>query len=275
MTQVKYLYIRILPAVVFVALLFSCDEKKEKVLLSSEISMLGNRHDLRYSGDSLVSIAYTTFITHSETDTAQIDTVIRHDVDSLLYDADGTISLWRVHSRHSQQGKIHRRFYFNSDNLLAKITRFSGSSEYTTDSVSYDFTSRKAYYHDLINKEHEELEYDRNANISTITRRRTGVGAERVISVIYNYFTTSHNPYLINLEDEEQLFGCFHRSTVSLFWNGGLRPQFHSYNNVQASKHVRNKEESNALFEYQLRDGLPVARYGGFGVVFYKYARRN
>jgi hypothetical protein len=275
MTQVKSHCTRIFPALIIFAFLFGCAEEKSKVLLSAEISMLGNRHDLHYSGDSLMSIVYTTFITHSETDTAQIDTVIRRDVDSLLYNDNGSISLWRVHSRHSREGKIHRKFYFNSDNYLSKITRFSENAEYTTDSVSYDHTARKAYYHDLINKEFEEMEYDRDANITSITKRRRGPGSEQVISTIYNYFNSSRSPYLINLEDDAQLFGCFHRTAVSLFWNGGKRPQFHSVNNVQAAKLVRNKEESNALFEYQLRDGLPIARYGGYGVVFYKYAARN
>ena len=249
----------------------SCEDKHKGILLTAEIDMTGNRHDLRYTGDSLRSITYTTFITHSETDTAQIDTVIRRDVDSLLYNADGTISLWRTHSRHSAAGKVHRRYYFNADNLLTRITRFSGKTEYTTDSVAYDYTSHKAFYFDLVNKEVEEIEYDRNDNIVSVIRKRMNTG--QVISTIYNYFTTSNNPYLLNLDEDSKLYGCFHRTTVSLFWNGGLRPQFHSARNVQATKHVRNKEESNALYEYQLRDGLPVARYGGYGVVFYRYSQ--
>src|SRR5689334_16063097 len=233
-TPVRSFNRRLIPAVIISAALISCGEENEKAFVTAEISMAGDRHDLRYSGDSLVSIAYTTFITHSETDTAQIDTVIRRDVDSLLYEEGGSIALWRAHSRHSAAGKIHRRYYFNSDNLLVRITRFSGKTEYTTDSVSYDYTSGQAFYHDLINKEVDEIEYDREDNIASVTRKRLSTG--QVVSTIYNYFTTSRDPYLLNLDDDTKLFGCFNRTTVTLFWNGGLRPQFHSAKNVQATK---------------------------------------
>jgi hypothetical protein len=235
--------------------------------------MLGSRHDLKFRGDTLVSIIYSTFISASDTDTAKIDTVIRRDVDSLIYQADRSISMLRISSRHSPTGKINRKFYFNSDNLLTRITRFSGNVEYTTDSVVYDYTTMKALYYDLVNHELEELEYDRENNITSIVESRTGTN--QVISTIFNYYTKSLDPFLINLGEDEQVFGCFNRKCVGLFWNGGLRPRFRSVNNVQATKQVRNSEESNALFEYHSRDGRPVARYGGYGVVFYKYAIRG
>jgi hypothetical protein len=254
-------------------LLLSCGEEHPTAVLTTEVDMLGNRHDLRFSGDSLIKIEYTTFIPGSETDSTKIDTVIRRDVDSLVYGSDGSLSLFRNASRHSVSGKIHRRYYFNADNLLTRITRFSGNSEYTTDSIVYDYTTLKVGYYDLINHELDELEYDRDNNITSIVERRTGTN--QVISTTYNYFTESRDPFLINLTEDEQLFGCFQRKCVGLFWNGGMRPLFRSVNNVQATKQIRNKEETNALYEYHSRDGLPVARYGGYGVVFYRYAVRK
>jgi hypothetical protein len=251
----------------------SCDKDEPTAILATEIDMLGHRHDLKFRGDTLVGVIYSTFITRSETDTARIDTLIRRDVDSLVYESNQSISLLRKASRHSASGKVHRRFYFNADNLLSRITRFDGNVEYTTDSVTYDYTSLKAYYYDLVNHELEELEYDRDNNITSIIEKRTGTN--QVIASVYNYFTESRDPFLINLNDDQQAFGCFHRKCVGLFWYGGMRPQFRSVNNVQATKQVRNKEESNALFEYHTREGLPVARYGGYGVVFYRYSIRN
>jgi hypothetical protein len=269
MTRVNAL-LGILLSAFTVCMLMSCEEDAEKVLLTSETNMQGHRHDLHYNGDTLASITHTSFITHSETDTAQIDTVIRRDVDSLIYEPDGSVGMLRSHSRHSASGKVHRKFYFNSDNLLLRITRFSGTAEYTTDSMAYDYTGRKAFFYDLVNKEVNELEYDRQENIASILVKR--MSSEQVISSVYNYYTTSRNPYLINLADGEKLFGCFHRESLTLYWYGGSRPQFHSVNNVQAYKQIRNNKESNALFEYQLRDGLPIARYGGDGVIFFRYA---
>jgi hypothetical protein len=131
----------------------------------------------------------------------------------------------------------------------------------------------KALYYDLVNHELDELEYDRENNITSIVESRTGTN--QVISTIFNYYTKSPDPFLINLSEDEQAFGCFNRKCVGLFWNGGMRPRFRSVNNVQATKQVRNSEESNALFEYHSRDGRPVARYGGYGVVFYKYTVRG
>jgi hypothetical protein len=54
-----------------------------------------------------------------------------------------------------------------------------------------------------------------------------------------------------------------------------MRPLYRSVNNIQATKQVRNKEETNALYEYHSSEGLPVARYGGYGAVFYRYTVRE
>ena len=266
--------VRFLLATIATTPLLFCSDERPTAILTTEIDMLGNRHDLRFRGDSLLRIEYRTFITHSETDTTSIDTVIRRDIDSLIYSADQSVSLFRKASRHSEPGKINRRYYFNADNLLTRITRFSGNVEYITDSVVYDYTSLKVFYYDLVNHELDELEYDRDNNITSIVEKRTGTN--QIISTTYNYFTESRDPFLINLTEDEQVFGCFQRKCVGLFWNGGMRPLFRSVNNIQATKQIRsNKEETNALYEYHSRDGLPVARYGGYGVVFYRYAIRK
>jgi len=258
-------------------------------LIVSEVNMLGYRHDLTYKGDTLIRIVYSTFITSSDTDSSKIDTLIRRDVDSLVYEADNSISLHRTSSRHGTYGKVHRRFRFNADNLLSSISRFNGNIEYTTDSVIYDYTTKKAYYFDLVNKLVEVLEYDRNDNITTITEEKAVAinnlakgSAQPLPNMLtgplrttYNYFSESKDPFLINLDDDEQLFGCFHRSVVSLFWIGGRGPEYRSVNNVQAVKETRHGTETNALYEYQMKDGLPTARYGGYGVVYYRYRRQK
>ena len=279
---------RFVSSVVICFLFCACSGDKGKILILSEINMLGKRHDLTYRGDTLVRITYSTFITTSETDTVNIDTVIRRDVDSLIYEPDNSISLLRTYSRHSSYGKVHRRFRFDADNLLATISRFSGDKEYVTDSIVYDYTAKKAYYFDLVNNLVEVLEYDRDDNVASIVVNKIGAVRDKImienqqmptfnpdaspfIQATYNYFSPTSDPFLINLNDSELLFGCFRRSSVGLFWNGGRRPEFRSANNIQASKLERNKAETNALFEYQMKDGLPTARYGGDGVVYYRY----
>jgi len=286
-THTRISWVRLIPAAAICLALCSCG-KKDSVLIVSEINMLGQRHDLFYEGDTLTRIIYSTFITRSETDTVAIDTLIRRDIDSVIYESDNSISLLRTFSRHGAYGKIHRKFRFNSDNLLTSVSRFSGKIEYTTDSVAYDYTAHKVYYFDLVNKLVEELEYDRDDNISTIIERKV-IGSPAVpasgesplpkmsaepVQTTYNYFTSSRDPFLNQLDDDDLLFGCFHRSSVGLFWNGGLNPKFSSVNNVQAVKRTRNHIESNALFEYQMKDGLPTARYGGYGVVYYRYQKK-
>jgi hypothetical protein len=275
---------RLIPAAAICLALFSC-ANKEEVLIVSEINMLGQRHDLTYKGDTLTQIIYSTFIANSETDSADIDTLIRRDVDSIVYESDNSISLLRTFSRHGSYGKIHRRFRFNSDNLLTSISRFNGRTEYTTDSVAYDYTAHKAFYFDFVNKVVEELEYDRDDNITSIIEQKIPGSLTSIVSdaprispepiqTTYYYFSSSKDPFLGRLDDDEMLFGCFHRSSVGLFWNGGLSPKFSSVNNVQAIKQTRNSMESNALFEYQMKDGLPTARYGGYGVVYYRYKKK-
>ena len=279
---------RFISSVVICFLFCACGGDKGKILILSEINMLGNRHDLNYRGDTLTRITYSTFITKSETDTVNLDTVIRRDVDSVIYEPDNSISLLRTYSRHSSYGKVHRRFRFDADNLLVSISRFSGDKEYITDSITYDYTAKKAFYYDLVNKLVEELEYDRDDNITSVLVNN--IGAERSVKAVneeqmpqfspdsspfiqatYNYFNTTRDPFLTNLADAELLFGCFRKSSVGLFWNGGRRPEFRSAYNVQAAKHSRHNIETNALFEYQMKDGLPTARYGGDGVVYYRY----
>jgi len=279
---------RLVSPVVICLLFCACSGNDGKVLVLSEINMLGSRHDLTYRGDTLTRITYSTFIAKSETDTVNIDTVIRRDVDSVIYEPDNSISLLRTSSRHSSYGKVHRRFRFDADNLLSSISRFNGDKEYTTDSMAYDYTSQKAYYYDLVNGLVEELEYDRDDNITSVVVSKIGAARENKIvseaqmpqfspdaspflQATYNYFNTTRDPFLTNLADGELLFGCFRKSSVGLFWNGGRRPEFRSAYNVQAAKHSRHNIETNALFEYQMKDGLPTARYGGDGVIYYRY----
>jgi hypothetical protein len=104
----------------------ACGDRRGKVQIVSEINMLGVRHDLTYRGDTLSSITYGTFISSSATDTTKIDTLIRRDVDSLVYESDNSIVLFRTFSRHGVFGKPHWRYRFNSDNLLTTISRFNG-----------------------------------------------------------------------------------------------------------------------------------------------------
>lgn len=262
--------------------LCACSGKKDRVLITSEVNMAGHRHDLAYRGDTLTQITYSTFITRSDADTSKIDTLIRRDVDSLIYESDNSISLLRTFSRHGKFGSVHRKYRFNSDNLLLTISRYSPTGEYTTDSVAYDYTTRTAHYYDLVNKVVEILEYDRQDNVASIVKHRitnrstTGAVSQSAssvtpIQITYNYFTNSRDPFLINVSDDQLLFGCFRRSAISLFWNGALRPEFKSAHNIQATKQARNNQESNDLYEYQFRDGLPTARYGGYGAVYYRY----
>lgn len=280
---------RFIPVVLICLGLHACSSDEGKVLIISEVNMLGHRHDLTYRRDTLTSIVYSTFITSSDTDSTRIDTLIRRDVDSLVYGSDNSISLYRTFSRHGTYGKVHRRFRFNADNLLSSISRFSGSIEYTTDSVIYDYTTKTAYYYDLVNKLVDILEYDRDNNITTITKRNAPprmmiqAGASQPmpnmltgpLRTTYNYFSKTRDPFLINLDDDQLLFGCFHKSSVSLFWNGGRAPAYRSVNNVQAVKETRHSTESNALYEYQMKDGLPTAQYGGDGVIYYRYRRQG
>ena len=248
--SIASLQMRLIPVAAICLALFSCANKDE-VLIVTEINMLGQRHDLTYKGDTLTQIIYSTFIANSETDSAAIDTLIRRDIDSLVYETDNSISLLRTFSRHGSYGKIHRRFRFNSDNLLTSISRFSGKTEYTTDSVIYDYTAHKAYYFDLVNKVVEELEYDRNDNITSIIEKKAPGKLTSEVALVprispeplqttYYYYSSSKDPFLGHLDEDEMLFGCFHRNSVGLFWNGALSPKFSSFNNVQAIKQTRN-----------------------------------
>jgi hypothetical protein len=283
-----FFLMRVIPVMLLCLGLYACGDNNGKVLIVSQVNMLGNRHDLTYKGDTLTRIIYSTFITKSDTDSSKIDTLIRKDIDSLIYESDKSVSMFRTFSRHGTYGKIHRRFRFNMDNLLSTISRFNGKTEYTTDSVIYDYTSKKAYYYDLINKVVEVIEYDRDNNITTITEEKASANffifakpssqpmlnpIAEPLRVTYNYFSKTNDPFLINLDDSELLFGCFNRKSVGLFWSGGHRPEFRSVNNVQAVKESRHGTETNALYEYQMEDGLPTARYGGYGVVYYRYRR--
>lgn len=255
--------------VLILACLASCSDKK-KVRLSSVLQTIGFKHTMSYKGDTLLRIQYNTFISRSQSDSLGIDTIIRKDVDSLAYDADNSIRLVRTFSKHSEYGhKNYRKYYFNTDLLLTRVTRFAEAGEYTTDSISYDYTTKTASLYDLINKTCVKLEYDRDFNISSRVEKR--IESDHVVSTTYLYYNATRDPFLINLEDDELLFGCFNRQSVGLFWNGGHAMEIRSKNNVQAIKEVRYDGESNNLFEYQMKDGLPTAQYGGYGAVYYHY----
>jgi len=210
-------------------------------------------------------ILHQTFHGSGTRDTLAVDSVLETNQYSVAYDLDAQTALL------NQANDPYRKYYFNSDNLLTKITRFGNSKEYLTDSVSYDYTSRKASYYDLVNKQVYELVYDGRNNIESETLKRTS--DQHVYQTFYYYYDASRNPFLVNMDEDDGLFACFHSSTVGLFWNKGARPLFSSINNVQSFKEVTPTEESNGLFEYQYRFGAAAVQFGTSSVIYYHYSK--
>lgn len=249
-------------------LLCSCSKDKKYTLVTREINTAGSKHTVTYNGPLPARILYETFAGSGARDTTRADSIIRREIDSVKYDLnERTVLLTRL---YDDGHKDFRKYYFNSDNLLTKITRFDSNKEYLTDSVAYDYTMGKASFYDLINKHVYELIYDDKNNIESETEKR--VSDQHVFRTFYFYYDKSSNPFLINLDDDEALFGCFNYETVGLFWNNASRPIFSSKNNVQSFKEVTNTEERNGLFEYQYRQGVPHVQFGNDGVIYYHYA---
>lgn len=252
-------------------LLCSCGTDKDYKLLTRELNTAGVKHTVTYDGARPVKILYETFDGSGARDTLRADSVLRREIDSVKFDPETRTILL---SRLSDDGhKDFRKYYFNTDNLLTRITRFDSNVEYVTDSVQYDYTMRKASFFDLINKHVYELVYDNKNNIETETERR--IGDQHLYQTFYYYYDASSNPFLINLDEGEELFGCFNAATVGLFWNNATRPIFCSKNNVQSFKEVTPTEERNGLFEYQYRHGVPQAQFGTEGVIYYRYTDRT
>lgn len=251
--------------------LCSCETNKNYKLLTRELNTAGIRHVVTYNGARPVRILYETFDGTGARDTTMADSVLRREIDSVKFDAASqTILLTRL----SDEGhRDFRKYYFNSDNLLTKITRFDSKVEYITDSVRYDYTMRKAFFYDLINKHVYELVYDNKNNIETKSEKR--LSDQHLYQTYYYYYDASASPFLINLDEDEELFGCFNSATVGLFWNNASRPVFCSKNNVQSFKEVTGTEERNGLFEYQYRHGVPQVQFGTDGVIYYRYSDRE
>jgi hypothetical protein len=250
-------------------LLLSCEEEKDLILLAYEVNTSGAKHTVSYEKGLPVSIVYETFHGSGARDTILVDSVLRREIDSINYDLENrTVLLTRL---YDDAHKDFRKYYFNSDNLLTKITRFDSKVEYVTDSVAYDYTKKTAFFYDIINKHVFELVYDNKNNIETETEKRTT--DHHVYQTFYYYYDASKNPFLVNLDEDEELFGCFNMSTVGLFWNNASRPLFCSKNNIQSFKEVASNEESNGLYEYQYRQGLPAVQFGNDGVIYYHYLK--
>jgi hypothetical protein len=254
-------------AFVFVYLLLSCGKQKHSTLLTYEVNTLGVKHRVSYNDGLPACIRFEIFRGSGSKDTLAVDSVLRREMDSVKYDIENRTALL---TRLTDEGhKDFRKYYFNSDYLLTKITRFNGKTEYVTDSVRYDYTRRAAFFYDLINKHVYELVYDTKNNIETETQKRTA--DQHVYQTYYYYYDASRNPFLVNLDDDEQLFGCFNYATVGLFWNNASRPVFSSMNNIQSFKEVTSTEERHGLYEYQYRRGLPAAQFGTNSVIYYNY----
>lgn len=246
-------------------LLCTCSSDKDYKLLTRELNTAGVKHTISYNGARPVKILYETFSGSGARDTTMADSVLRREIDSVKFDNESrTILLTRL---YEDGHRDFRKYYFNSDNLLTKITRFDSNVEYITDSVKYDYTTRMASFYDLINKHVYELVYDNKNNIETETEKR--ISDQHLYQTYYYYYDASANPFLINVDEE--LFACFNLETVGLFWNNASRPLFSSINNVQSYKEVTGTEERNGLFEYQYRHGVPHVQFGTDGVIYYRY----
>lgn len=249
--------------------LISCGGDKSYTLLWNELNTSGVKHIVRYDKHLPVAIIIETFHGTGTRDTTGVDSVLRREIDSIKYDFDNnTVLLTRLlDSTH----KDFRKYYFNSDHLLTKISRFDSKKEYVTDTVIYDYTGRRAFFYDLINKHVYELVYDNKNNIESETQKR--VSDQHLFKTFYYYYDASENPFLTNLDEDEQLFGCFNMSTIGLFWNNAQRPVFSSRNNVQSFKEVTKTEEHNGLFEYHYVQGFPVAQFGTNSVIYYRFVK--
>lgn len=249
-------------------LMISCGPDGPKILLKGELNTEGTRHRVWYNADVPVAIEFTMFEGTGTRDTTGTDMILRRELDSIIYNQDGSITMSRL-DKKLNAFQPFRKFYFNRDGLLTALARFSPTGEYQTDTVHYDYTMRKAFYYDLVNKNVFELEFDNKDNISSILEKR--ISDQHLFRTTYFYHDASKDPFLVNVDDSDQIFGCFHKTTVGLFWNNASRPRFSSANNVQSFKEIKGEEESNGLFEYHYQAGLPMIQYGNNGVIYYEY----
>lgn len=254
-------------------LLIACENESRHVFISSELNTSGVRQSVSYNNELIPArLTYEAFEGSGNKDTTGIDSLTRVYIDSIVYDQNSRFSkLVRLYADGVEETREFRKYYFNSDNLLVRMTRFSDGTEYTTDSVVYDYTRRLASFRDLINKMVYELEYDTRNNITSCIQKKIGDGT--VLLSEYYYYDEASNPFLANLAEDELLFGCFNFNNIGVMWNAGVRPLFSSRNNVQACKRVRPDDELNELYEYQYREGMPVVQYGGNGVIYYSYLK--
>lgn len=259
---------RSLNVLLIVLVLVSCDKDRDLTLVRSELNTSGVKHTVFYRNGLADCIVFETFNGSGSKDTTGVDSILRREIDSVTYNPENRTALLIRLTDGGQ--KDFRRYYFDSDNLLTKITRFGDSkTEYVTDSVSYDYTTRTAFFYDVINKLVYELVYDSRNNIEKETLKR--IADQHLYQTYYYYYDASRNPFLANLDDSEGLFGCFNYSTVGLFWNNAARPIFSSMNNVQSFKEVTSTEERNGLYEYQYKHGLPAVQFGTNSVIYYHY----
>jgi hypothetical protein len=249
----------------------SCGKDKDLTLVRSEINTSGVKHTVFYRDGLPDCIVFETFDGSASKDTTMVDSILRREIDSVIYDVENRTALLIRLTDGGQRD--FRKYYFNPDNLLTKITRFDGKTEYVTDSVNYDYMSRSAFFYDVINKHVYELVYDTRNNIEKETEKR--IADQHIYKIYYYYYDASRNPFLTNLDDSDGLFGCFNYGTVGLFWNNASRPVFSSMNNVQSFKEVTGTEERNGLFEYQYKHGLPAAQFGTNSVIYYHYLTRS
>jgi len=258
-----------LPFLLIALSMASCGGDKTYILLWHETNTAGVKHTVSYENEVPVAITFETFHGTGTKDTTGVESALRREVDCIKYDLDeNTVLLTRLYDTTHRD---FRKYYFNSDNLLTKITRFDRKNEYTTDSVAYDYTSRTAKFYDAINKHVYELVYDKKNNIESETEKR--ISDQHVFQTVYYYYDASRNPFLVNLDDDETLFGCFNMTTIGLFWNNASRPMFSSVNNVQSFKEVEGTAERHGLFEYHYAQGLPLVQFGTNSVIYRRYLK--
>lgn len=254
-------------------LLAACSKESRHIFVTSELNTVGTRHIVAYNNELVPSkIIYETFMGSGTRDTTGIDSLTTLHIDSIVYDyPNRQAKLVRIVTNGEPTKRNFRKYYFNSDNLLVRMTRFSNSGEFTTDSVYYDYTRRRAHFLDLINRISYVLEYDVSNNILSCIQAKTSDGTP--LNSEYYYYDQASNPFLAHFPEDDLLFGCFNINNVGLFWNNGVRPAFSSRNNIQSMKRIRSGEETNELFEYQYHEGVPVVQYGSDGVVYYRYLK--
>jgi len=262
---------RVILVLVVVLFGISCNNKKDNVLILSDINTIGIKHRITYKEGLPTTIEYNTYIGTGTADSSGAENVIRIDIDTIIYDfSNKTILLKRIHEfKEKQIAKDYKKYYFNEDNLLYKSVRFNALGERVCDSIHYDKVTKRAFYYDLINNEYTELQYDQQDNIILELHRR--IGDTAIVQRTSYTHDSFIQPYLVRLDKNEKLFGCFNIKSTAIFWNSFSRPVFCSTNNVVKFKSYHYGKESIGEYQYEYSDGLPIVRYGGYGVLYYRY----